>query len=73
MTEHQIEQRIRELRQTMFDNDDLAEQDRISDEIEVLKEQLFKIRQSIPKTVGMYSGLTKSELAKTGTVETDWF
>jgi hypothetical protein len=44
----------------------------LSDELDQAKEQLRKLRDKTPESVGRYSGLTRAELAKTGTCETDW-
>ena len=38
-----------------------------------LKMRMLRERQAQPVSIGLYSGLTKRELRRTGTCETDWF
>ena len=44
----------------------------LSDELNEAKAELLKLRSETPELVGFYSGLSRSDLAKTGTCETDW-
>jgi hypothetical protein len=44
----------------------------LSHELNEAKAELRKLRDKTPEPVGRYSGLSRAELAKTGTCETDW-
>ena len=44
----------------------------LSDELNEAKAELLKLRSETPELVGPYSGLSRADLAKTGTCETDW-
>ena len=46
----------------------------LSDELIEAKAELRKLREESPEPepIGRYSGLTRAELPKTGTCETDW-
>ena len=72
-TEQQIEKEIRTLRQNMFNLATEDEQDKAGEQIAALKKELHRVRQGVTVPVGRYSGLTRQELARTGTCEPDWF
>jgi hypothetical protein len=63
---------LRRMRQTIFDYpDDRQEQaDRV---LHYLKARVLRARQERSEPVGPYSGLTRSELSRSGTCESDWF
>ena len=65
---------LRTMRQKIFDYpDDKEEQaDRV---LTYLKVRMLRERDKVklPPAVGQWSGLTRGELARTGTCETDWF
>lgn len=44
----------------------------LSDELNEAQAELRSLRDKTPESIGHYSGLTRAELAKTGTCETDW-
>lgn len=44
----------------------------LSNELNEAKAALLKLRSETPELVGLYSGLSRADLAKTGTCETDW-
>ena len=61
---------LRQIRQRIFNYPDHKEEqaDRV---LAYLK--MRSLRDQCPVPVGPYSGLTRRELAMTGTCETDWF
>ena len=61
---------VRQLRQRIFDY--TGEQEKKADRV-LSKAIKHKVKQYPPKPVGIYSGLSKSELRRSGTCETDWF
>jgi hypothetical protein len=73
-TSAQLEHEIRKIRQTIFDLPE-NDQDAATEQIGFLKTQLRKalVKEESPAPKGPYSGLTKRELAQSGTCETDWF
>ena len=72
MTESEIRQSIRQKRQQILDNwDNDAKCDLLTAELIALKSKLAN--EEYEKPVGQWSGLTRQELAKTGTCETDWY
>lgn len=68
-TIEELERKLRRIRQQIDDKPELE-----ADLIET-KALLLKAREETPERerVGPYSGLTRRELSKTGTCETDWF
>ena len=71
----QIETEIRRLRQRIGADDcSDSEAARLGSQIEGLKQELFAARDAEASAVmrGPFSGLTKRELAMSGTCETDW-
>ena len=66
------EQALRRIRQRIFDYppEKEAQADRV---LLYLKARMMRYRKQTKEPVGPYSGLTKSELAKTRTCEPDWF
>jgi len=46
--------------------------DGLSDELDEAMAEVRNLRDNTLESVGHYSGLTRAELAKTGTCETDW-
>ena len=63
---------LRKLRRKAFDY--TGAKDKQFDRVLLkVKEKALKEQKSIDITVGAYSGLTKLELQKTGTCETDWY
>jgi hypothetical protein len=63
---------LRRMRQKIFDYpDDRQEQaDRV---LHYLKERMMRYRTQSTEKPGPYSGLTRSELRRSGTCETDWY
>ncbi len=49
------------------------EDDRVYDILGKALARRTKLRERVPDQVGPYSGLTRSELAASGTCEADWF
>lgn len=66
------EQALRRMRQRIFDypQDKEEQADRV---LLYLKKRMLRNRKNETKATGPYSGLTRNELAKTGTCETDWY
>lgn len=71
------EKSLRRIRQAIWDYDDTpreAQAGRVLRYLKARKLRGIRIERSIhPLPVGPYSGLTRQELAATGTCETDWF
>lgn len=73
MTEAQsVSSRIREIRRTIFDVAD-EEATKMSAELESLKSRLRELEPAPAPVRGPWSGLTRGELAATGTCEPDWY
>lgn len=70
-TTQEIEAEIRRIRGAMFTLSEY-DQERAGESIDRLKRRLADARKS-EETKGQFSGLTRKELAKTGTCEADWF
>lgn len=75
-----LERRVRRLRQAISRSpsflSDIPESDEDRERDAELKQALAELRSARevePQNVGPYSGLTRSELGKTRTCETDWF
>jgi hypothetical protein len=68
------EKALRRMRQRIFDYPK-HKQDQADRVLVYLKARMMRERKRQPDTEkrGFYSGLTRSELARTGTCETDWF
>lgn len=49
------------------------EDDRVSKILGKVLDRRAKIRSNAPQSVGVFSGLTRGELRRSGTCETDWF
>lgn len=66
------ERLLRRLRQRIFDYppDKEAKADRV---IQAVKDRVMKQGRQPPPARGPFSGLTRRELAASGTCETDWF
>lgn len=72
MTEAEISKAIRQKRQEIQNNwDNDAKCDLLTVEIIALKSKLAN--EDYEKPTGQWSGLTRQELARTGTSETDWY
>jgi len=69
------EKAVRAIRQKIFDYP-VEKEDQAGRVLDYLKKRMFRGRAIVEreqgKVVGKYSGLTRRELAKTGTCETDW-
>lgn len=63
---------LRRLRQRVFDYPPHMDE-KVSRVMEKVKARKIAAQNSQPRKTGPYSGLTRGELAKTGTCETDWF
>ena len=66
------EQALRRMRQRIFDYPP-EKQDQADRVLLYLKARMLRYRRVVPEPVGPYSGLTRSELVRTRTCETDWF
>jgi hypothetical protein len=73
-TEKQLESKLVRLRQAIM-KDGITEsmEKQIAEEIMQAKRDLIAFRNTMPTSVGAYSGLNRKELCLTGTCETDWF
>jgi hypothetical protein len=70
----ELEVRLRQLRQRVFDHDEgTPEYDAIQSEIGEVKAELLKSRTSGGGARGPFSGLSRGELAASGTSEPDWY
>lgn len=74
-----LERRARRLRQAiaatpsfLTDLPESTEDKELGEALRATLAELAEARQSVPANVGPYSGLTRAELGKTGTCETDW-
>ena len=65
------EQALRRIRNRIFDYPE-AQADQAMRVLAYLKTRMMRQRERI-EPVGPYSGLTRGELSKTGTCETDWY
>ena len=72
-TEVRIRQYDRLIRRLRADPRLFDEDDRVYDILGKALDRRAKIRRNTPKNVGVFSGLTRSELRRSGTCETDWF
>ena len=63
---------LRRMRQRIFDYPQPRERQACR-VLNYLKCRSLRDRDKVSSPVGLYSGLTRSELHKTGTCETDWF
>lgn len=63
---------LRRMRQRIFDYPQPRER-QAGRVLNYLKCRSLRDRDKVSSPVGLYSGLTRSELHKTGTCETDWF
>ncbi len=69
-----IERRIRHLRTIIWDCETEEQEREMDRQLMEAKASLFKARErEEPVQVGPFSGLTRRELAMTGTCETDWY
>ena len=66
------EQSVRRMRQRIFDYPPEKEE-QAARVLVYLKRRVARQKEQIPQTRGQYSGLTRSELHRSGTCETDWF
>lgn len=66
------EQAVRRMRQRIFNYPD-DRQDQADRVLAYLKARMMRKRQPDTEERGPYSGLTRAELARTRTCETDWF
>ena len=66
------EQALRRMRQKIFDYHENKEE-QAHRVILYLKKRMLRYRDTQEQKTGIYSGLTRSELNKTGTCETDWY
>ena len=66
------EQALRRIRQRIFDYP-IEKQDQADRVLLYLKSRMMRYRKQVKESVGPYSGLTRTELAKSRTCETDWF
>lgn len=71
MTTSEIESEIRRIRGVMFSLSE-HDQERAGESIDRLKARLAEARKA-PEKKGPFSGLTRKELAASGTCEADWF
>ena len=70
----ELERKLRRLRQEIFTYEGTSEEDEKMAELAAAKAQLMKLRQSGGGgDRGPYSGLTRGELSRSGTSETDWY
>jgi hypothetical protein len=67
------EQALRRMRQRIWDYDGTPNEAKAERVLLYLKKRMLRNRKVEVDVVGPYSGLTRSELAKTGTCEPDWF
>lgn len=66
------EQALRRIRARIFDYPEHKEEQAMR-VLLYLKKRHLRYRENIPQPVGPYSGLTRAELRKTRTCETDWY
>jgi len=66
------EQALRRMRQRIFDYPE-HKQEQADRVLRYIKARFLRARGQCAQPVGPYSGLTRAELRKTGTCETDWY
>mgnify|MGYP006948433937 CR=1 FL=1 len=66
------EQALRKIRSKIFSYPD-NKQDQADRVLAYLKARMLRYRKETPESRGPYSGLTRAELRKTRTCETDWY
>ena len=66
---------LRKMRQKIFDYDNTPNEKKAERVLRYLKKRVLRQRKQERENapVGQYSRLTRQELAKTGTCETDWY
>ena len=64
---------VRKIRQRIFDYDGTAKEDKAGRVLEKAKKRMLKNLVFGDCKKGRYSGLTRKELNRTGTCETDWY
>jgi ribosomal protein L29 len=70
----ELERKLRRLRQEIFSYEGTPEVEAKQNELSAVKAQLMKLRQSSGDgDRGPYSGLTRGELSRSRTSETDWY
>jgi hypothetical protein len=72
MSTSEIESEIRRLRGVMFSLSE-SDQELAGESIDRLKARLIESRKRDTETRGQFSGLTRKELAASGTCEADWY
>lgn len=74
MSLNELKKRLRQLRYQAMEADyPSPELEAIYAQMDEVDNQIAKLKAQKPEPVGFYSGLTRRELAATGTCETDWF
>jgi len=69
-----LEKQLRQLRRQAMEADYPSDElTAIHAQMDEVKKQMAELKAQTPEPVGFYSGLTRRELAATGTCETDWF
>jgi tetrahydromethanopterin S-methyltransferase subunit E len=67
------ESELRSIRQRVFDVSDEVYETELAPRMDELKALIAKLRSGETVSRGLFSGLTKSELAASRTCEPDWF
>lgn len=67
------EQALSRIRSNIFGYDDTPQAAKAGRVLKYLKHRVMRQRAAAPRQAGHWSGLTRSELARTGTCETDWY
>lgn len=67
------EQALCRIRSRIFSYDDTHNEAKAQRVLLYLKKRVMRQRAAAPQRTGQWSGLTRAELARTGTCETDWF
>jgi hypothetical protein len=67
------EQALCRIRSRIFSYDDTPNEVKAGRVLKYLKRRVMRERATAPRSTGQWSGLTRSELARTGTCETDWY
>ncbi|MNG31324.1 hypothetical protein D3C84_1171000 [compost metagenome] len=67
------EQALCRIRSNIFSYDGTTKEAQAGRVLHYLKRRVLRQRAAAPRRTGQWSGLTRAELARTGTCETDWF